>query len=96
MLAGKTSNEFTNLFSPNNWFFSPKDWWYNSKLFCGKCLKIAECSSAECNSIEHDFYKKINLYPDLSATLLSHQQQFRLKNSMKIKIIFLLRLKKEN
>ena len=26
--------------------------WYNSKLFYEKCLKMAECNSAECNSYE--------------------------------------------
>ena len=30
MLAGKTLTDFTNLFSPNNFF---KKWWYNFKLF---------------------------------------------------------------
>ena len=56
---------------------------------------------AECNSIEHDFHETPNMYPNLnahplSATPLSNQQQFRLNKSMKLKIIFLLRLKKEN
>ena len=30
LLAGKTLTDFTNLFSPNNFF---KKWWYNFKLF---------------------------------------------------------------
>ena len=45
------------------------------------------------NSIEHDFYKTPNMYPNLSANI-SNEQQRRLKK-MKLKIIFKLRLEKE-
>ena len=50
----------------------------------------------ECNSHETQ-----NVYPNLNAILLSatplnDQQQFRLNKSIKLKIILLLRLKKEN
>ena len=46
---------------------------------------------AECNSHETP-----NMYPNLSATLLNDQQQFRLnKINELIKIILLLRLRKE-
>ena len=47
---------------------------------------MAECDSHETPS----------MYPNLNAAPLSDQQQFRLKKSMKLKIILLLRLKKEN
>ena len=47
----------------------------------------------ECNSIEHDFHKTPNMYPNLSANI-SNEQQRRLKK-MKLKIIFKLRLEKE-
>ena len=49
----------------------------------------------KCNSIEHDFHKTPNMYPNLSANI-SNEQQRRLKKSMKLKIIFKLRLEKEN
>ena len=49
----------------------------------------------KCNSIEHDFHKTPNMYRNLSANI-SNEQQRRLKKSMKLKIIFKLRLEKEN
>ena len=57
---------------------------------------MAECNSIECNSRETP-----NMYPNLNATPLNaaplnDQQQFRLKNLVKLKIILLQRLKKEN
>ena len=44
----------------------------------------------ECNS-----YETHNICPNLGVPLID-QQQFRLQKSMKLKIILLLRLKKEN
>ena len=41
----------------------------------------------ECNSIKHDFHKTLNICPNLNANI-SDEQQFRLKKSMKLKIIF--------
>ena len=57
---------------------------------------MAECNSIECNSRETP-----NMSPNLNATPLNavplnDQQQFRLKNLVKLKIILLQRLKKEN
>ena len=49
----------------------------------------------ECTSIEHNFHETPNMYPNLNANV-SNDQQFRLKKSMKLKIILLPRLKKEN
>ena len=47
---------------------------------------------AECNSIENDFHKTPNIYPNLRATPLkanmSNERQFRQKKSIKLKIIF--------
>ena len=58
-----------------------------------KCLKMTEYSSIECNSYEtHNIYP--NLGVPLSETPLSDQQQFT--KSMKLEIVLLLRLKKEN
>ena len=57
---------------------------------------MAEYSSTECNSIEHDFHKTPNICPNLNAVSLSDQQQCQLTKSMKLKIILLLTLKKEN
>ena len=56
---------------------------------------------AECNSVDHGFHETADMYPNLSATplnpvLLSDQQQIRLNKIMKLNIIFLLKLKKEN
>ena len=44
-----------------------------------------------CNSHETP-----NIYPNLSAIPLSDQQQFRLKKSIKVKIILLPSLNKDN
>ena len=44
---------------------------------------------------EHDFYETTNMYPNLSANP-ANGHQFRLKKQMKLKIILLQRLKKEN
>ena len=41
----------------------------------------------KCNSIKHGFHKTPNMYPNLSANI-SNDQQFILKKSMKLKIIF--------
>ena len=41
----------------------------------------------KCNSIEHDFHKKPNMYPNLNANI-SNEQQLRLKKSMKLNIIY--------
>ena len=41
----------------------------------------------ECNSVEHDFYKTWNMYPNLSANI-SNEQQFRLNNINEIKDYF--------
>ena len=41
----------------------------------------------KCNSIEHDFHKKPNMYPNLSINI-SNEQQLRLKKSVKLKIIY--------
>ena len=82
MLAKKTLTEFTNFFSRNNF---NKKWWYNSKLFYDKCLKMTECNS----------YETHNIYPNLGVPL-SNQQQLRLNKIMKLKIVLLMRLKKEN
>ena len=47
------------------------------------------------SSIEHNFHKTPNMFPNLSANI-SNDQQFRLKTSVKSKIISLLKLEKEN
>ena len=49
----------------------------------------------ECNSIKHDFHKTPNIYPNLNANI-SNEQQFRLSKINQLKIIFQLRLEKEN
>ena len=45
-----------------------------------------------------DFNKTPNIYPNLNAlnANISNEQQFRLKKLMKLNIILLLRLEKEN
>ena len=60
MLSAKTWTDFTNLFSPNNL----KKWWYNFKLFCDKCLKMAQ------------FHETPNIYPNLNIS--PNDQHFRL------------------
>ena len=53
-------------------------------------------SSTEFNYHEtHNIYPNLNSVP-LNAILLNDRQQFRLEKSIKLKIILLLRLKKEN
>ena len=42
---------------------------------------------------EHDFHETPNMYPNLSATLLSYQQQFRLNKINKIKDYFVAEIK---
>ena len=46
----------------------------------------------ECNSIEHDFYKIPNIYPNLNANI-SNDQQFRLKKINEIKDYFIAEIK---
>ena len=41
----------------------------------------------KCNSIENDFHKTPNMYPNLSVNV-SNEQQLRLKKSVKLKIIY--------
>ena len=41
----------------------------------------------KCNSIKHDFHETPNMYPNLNANI-SNDQQFGLKKSIKLKIIF--------
>ena len=40
----------------------------------------------DCDSIKHDFNKRPNICPNLNANI-SNDQQFRLKKSMKLKIV---------
>ena len=47
----------------------------------------------ECNSIEHDFHKTPNMYPNLSANI-SNEQQFRLNKTNEIKDYFLAQIRK--
>ena len=42
----------------------------------------------ECNSIKHDFYKRPNIYPNIS-----NEQQFRLNKINKIKDFFLTEIR---
>ena len=46
----------------------------------------------ECNSVEHDFYKTPNMYPNLSANI-SNEQQFRLNKINEIKDYFLAEIR---
>ena len=46
----------------------------------------------ECNSIEHDFHKTPNMYPNLSANI-SNEQQFRLNKTNEIKDYFLAEIR---
>ena len=80
MIARRALTDFTNLFSPNNFF---KKWWYNFKLFNGKCLKMVECDSHETR----------NIYPNLSLTLLNDQQQFWLNIINEVKDYFVAEIK---
>ena len=47
----------------------------------------------ECNSIERDFHKTPNMYPNLNAILLSDQQQLRLTKINEIKDYFVAEIK---
>ena len=47
---------------------------------------------AECNSIEHDFHKTLNMYPNLS-TIPSNDQQFRLNKINEINDYFITKIK---
>ena len=46
----------------------------------------------ECNSIEHDFHKTPNMYPNLSANI-SNDQQFRLNKINETKDYFISEIK---
>ena len=46
----------------------------------------------ECNSVEHDFYKTPNMYPNLSANI-SNEQQLRLNKINEIKDYFLAEIR---
>ena len=46
----------------------------------------------ECNSIKHDFNKKPNIYPNLTANI-SNEQQFRLNKINEIKDYFLVAIR---
>ena len=89
MLAGKTLTEFTNLFSPND-FKKSND--IILTLFHEQYLKMVERSSAECNSIKHDYHKTPNMYPNLSANI-SNGQQFRLNKINEIKDYFIAEIR---
>ena len=89
MLAGKTLTEFTNLFPSNN--FKKNDDIIKilyDKIFYGKCLKMAERNSSECNS-----YETHNIYLHLGVSL-NYQQQFRLNKINEIKDYFVAEIKK--
>ena len=89
MLAGKTLTEFTNLFPSNN--FKRNDDIIKilyDKIFYGKCLKMAERNSSECNS-----YEAHNIYLHLGVSL-NDQQQFRLNKINDIKDYFAAEIKK--
>ena len=47
---------------------------------------------AECNSIEHNFHKKPNMYPNLTANT-SNDQQFRLNKINEIKYYFIVEIR---
>ena len=89
VLAGKTLTEFTNLFPSNN--FKRIDDIIKilyDKIFHGKCLKMAERNSSECNS-----YENHNIYLHLGVSL-NDQQQFRLNKIKEIKDYFVAEIKK--
>ena len=66
--------------------FSPNNFKKNGDIilsyFTNNISKMAECDTH-------------NMYPNLNANI-SHDQQFRLNKSMKLKTILLQRLEKEN
>ena len=47
---------------------------------------------AECNSTEHNFHKKPNMYPNLSSNT-SNDQQFRLHKINEIKYYFIAEIR---
>ena len=49
---------------------------------------------AECNSIEHNFHKKPNMYPSLSSNT-SNDQQFRLNKINEIKYYFIAEIREK-
>ena len=49
---------------------------------------MAERSSSECNSVEHNFHETPNMYSNLSVTI-SNDQQFRLNKINEIKDYFI-------
>ena len=54
---------------------------------------MTECSFTECNSIEHDFHKALNMYPNLREILLIDQQQFTLNKINEVKDYFAAEIK---
>ena len=48
---------------------------------------------AECNSLEFNSIERPDIYPNLNATLLSHQQHFRLNKINEIKDYFVAEIK---
>ena len=46
----------------------------------------------KCNSMEHDFHKTPNMYPNLSANI-SHEQQFRLSQINEIRDYFIAEIR---
>ena len=46
----------------------------------------------ECNSVQHDFHKTPNIYPNLNANI-SNEQQFRLNKINEIKDYFLAEIR---
>ena len=46
----------------------------------------------KCDSMEHDFYKTPNMYPNLSANI-SHEQQFRLSQINEIRDYFIAEIR---
>ena len=57
-------------------------------------MKTSDCNSPECNSIEHNFDKMLNIYPNLSAVSISNQRQFRINKVNEIKYYFVTEIKK--
>ena len=54
--------------------------------------EMAERSSTECNSIEHNFHETPNMYPNLSESI-SNDQQFRLNKINEIKDYFIAEIR---
>ena len=53
---------------------------------------MAERSSTECNSVEHNFHETPNMYSNLSVTI-SNDQQFRLNKINEIKDYFIAEIR---